>query len=135
MPLHKRETVREGLLDSLYADQDMRASLPSKLCPSDEMQPAEDQVDVISYPGGSFHNRFNPRVGASDEQDEPDAETHGDEADHRRQQTGMAPIASLQSALQRRSDHCQQHAEKNRNPDGRDRPHEEHGGDGEPEFA
>ena len=41
MPLHKREPVREGILDSIYADRDMLSGLPSQHCPGDEMRPAE----------------------------------------------------------------------------------------------
>src|SRR6202034_31317 len=41
MPLHKRETFREGMLDSLYADRDMLAGLPTHHCPGEEMRPAE----------------------------------------------------------------------------------------------
>jgi glutamate decarboxylase len=41
MPLHKRETVREGMLDSVYADRDLLASLPSKDFPTREMRPDE----------------------------------------------------------------------------------------------
>ena len=41
MPLHKRETVREGMLDSLYADRDMLAGLPTHHCPGQEMPPLE----------------------------------------------------------------------------------------------
>ena len=41
MPLHKRETVREGMLDSLYADRDMLAGLPTHHCPGEEMPPVE----------------------------------------------------------------------------------------------
>lgn len=41
MPLHKRESVREGMIDSLYADRNMRVGLAAHHCPSDEMRPAE----------------------------------------------------------------------------------------------
>ncbi len=41
MPLHKRESVRESMLDSIYADRNMRAGLAAHHCPSDEMRPAE----------------------------------------------------------------------------------------------
>ena len=41
MPLHKRETVREGLIDSIYADRDMLSGLPSHHCPGEQMPPAE----------------------------------------------------------------------------------------------
>ena len=41
MPLHKRESVREGLLDSVYADRDLLSTLPSKDFPTREMRPDE----------------------------------------------------------------------------------------------
>ena len=41
MPLHKRETVREGMLDSIYADRDLLSTLPSKDFPTREMRPDE----------------------------------------------------------------------------------------------
>ena len=41
MPLHKRESVREEMLDSIFANRDLMASLPSKLCPPAEMLPTE----------------------------------------------------------------------------------------------
>ena len=41
MPLHKRESVREEMLDSIFANRDLMATLPSKLCPTVEMLPAE----------------------------------------------------------------------------------------------
>ncbi len=41
MPLHKRETVREGMLDSVYADRDLLSTLPSKDFPTREMRPEE----------------------------------------------------------------------------------------------
>ena len=41
MPLHKRETVREGMLDSVYADRDLLSTLPSKDFPTREMRPDE----------------------------------------------------------------------------------------------
>src|SRR6266545_1819232 len=64
-----------GILPSLSAPVSFKRLLGAALdlgvrCDY-EMQPAQDQVDVIAYPRGGFHNRFNPRVGASDEQDEP----------------------------------------------------------------
>ena len=43
MPLHKRETVRDQLIDSVYADQGLKAALPQTHCPDDEMRP----VDVM----------------------------------------------------------------------------------------
>ena len=33
MPLHKRETLRDQLIDSVYADQGLKASLPATHCP------------------------------------------------------------------------------------------------------
>jgi glutamate decarboxylase len=47
MPLHRRETVREGLLDSLYADRDLLCSLPSDRFPTPEMK-AEDAYQCIA---------------------------------------------------------------------------------------
>ncbi len=41
MPLHKRETVRDELLDSIYANRDLMATLPSSSCPHVEMLPGE----------------------------------------------------------------------------------------------
>ncbi len=41
MPLHKRESTREQLADSIYANRDLLAVLPSKKCPTVEMLPAE----------------------------------------------------------------------------------------------
>jgi glutamate decarboxylase len=43
MPLHKRETIRDQLIDSVYADQGLKAALPQTHCPDDEMQP----IDVM----------------------------------------------------------------------------------------
>ena len=43
MPLHKRETIRDQLIDSVYADQGLKAALPATHCPDDEMRP----VDVM----------------------------------------------------------------------------------------
>ena len=40
MPLHKSD-LREDLLDSIYANRDLMATLPSKACASVEMLPAE----------------------------------------------------------------------------------------------
>jgi glutamate decarboxylase len=47
MPLHTRESVREGLLDSLYADHDMSSCLPSSRFPVKEERP-EDMFQCIS---------------------------------------------------------------------------------------
>jgi glutamate decarboxylase len=47
MPLHKRENLRDQLIDSVYADQGLKASLPATHCPSDEMRP-EDVMRAIS---------------------------------------------------------------------------------------
>jgi glutamate decarboxylase len=41
MPLHKRESVREGMLDSVYAERDMMAKLPSRRFPTNEMRPSD----------------------------------------------------------------------------------------------
>ncbi len=41
MPLHKRESVREEMIDSVYADQALKAPLPSTHCPSAEMEPTD----------------------------------------------------------------------------------------------
>jgi glutamate decarboxylase len=41
MPLHKRETVREQMLDSIYGNRDLNATLPATGCPTAEMQPGE----------------------------------------------------------------------------------------------
>jgi glutamate decarboxylase len=47
MPLHKRESVRDEMLDSVYADLDLRRVLPSVRCPAGERRPAE-VVQAIS---------------------------------------------------------------------------------------
>ena len=47
MPLHKRENLRDQLIDSVYADQALKAPLPSTHCPSDEMRP-DDVMRAIS---------------------------------------------------------------------------------------
>ena len=47
MPLHKRESVREDMLDSVYADRDLMATLPSKRFPAGEMR-ATDAFQAIS---------------------------------------------------------------------------------------
>ena len=41
MPLHKRESVREEMLDSVYADLDLRTVLPSYRFPPGEMRPSD----------------------------------------------------------------------------------------------
>src|ERR1700723_2927973 len=43
MPLHKRESIRDQLIDSVYADQGLKAALPATHCPDDEMRP----IDVM----------------------------------------------------------------------------------------
>ena len=47
MPLHKRENVREHLIDSVYADKALKAPLPSTHCPTEEMRPS-DVMQAIS---------------------------------------------------------------------------------------
>jgi glutamate decarboxylase len=47
MPLHKRESEREEMLDSVYADRDLMATLPSKRFPVREMRP-NDAFQAIS---------------------------------------------------------------------------------------
>ena len=47
MPLHKRENLRDELIDSVYADQGLKAPLPATHCPSDEIRP-EDVMRAIS---------------------------------------------------------------------------------------
>ena len=34
MPLHKRESLREEMLDSIYADPSQKSALPSTHCPT-----------------------------------------------------------------------------------------------------
>ena len=41
MPLHKRENIRDDMLDSIYANRDLMAKLPSTVCPHVEMLPVE----------------------------------------------------------------------------------------------
>src|SRR3984957_7516397 len=41
MPLQKRESVRDEMLDSIYANRDLGANLPSHICPHSEMLPIE----------------------------------------------------------------------------------------------
>src|SRR5271170_2733586 len=41
MPLHKRENLRDQLIDSVYADQALKAPLPATHCPSEEMRPQD----------------------------------------------------------------------------------------------
>ena len=47
MPLHKRVPIRDELLDSVYAGEDLKTSLPSHKFPEDEMRP-EDAFQCIS---------------------------------------------------------------------------------------
>ncbi len=47
MPLHKRVSVRDELLESVYAGKDLLTSLPSHRFPADEMRP-EDAFQCIS---------------------------------------------------------------------------------------
>jgi glutamate decarboxylase len=47
MPLHKRVSIREELLDSVYAGKDLRTCLPSHAFPANEMRP-EDAFQCIS---------------------------------------------------------------------------------------
>jgi glutamate decarboxylase len=47
MPLHKRTTIRDELLDSLYAGKDLLTTLPSHFFPPEEMRP-EDAFQAIS---------------------------------------------------------------------------------------
>ena len=47
MPLHKHESVRDELLDSVYAGKDLLTRLPSNLFPPGEMRP-EDAFQCIS---------------------------------------------------------------------------------------
>ncbi len=47
MPLHKRESTREQLIDTIYADPSQKAPLPSSRCPTQEMRPSE-VVQAIS---------------------------------------------------------------------------------------
>ena len=46
MPLHKRESVREEMFDSLYADRELHARLPLSRCPTKEMR-SEDAFQAI----------------------------------------------------------------------------------------
>jgi len=41
MPLHRRESVREELLDSVFADRELGATLPSERFPREEMRPVD----------------------------------------------------------------------------------------------
>ena len=47
MPLHKRVSIRDELLDSVYAGKDLKTCLPSHLFPANEMRP-EDAFQCIS---------------------------------------------------------------------------------------
>jgi len=47
MPLHKHESIRDELLDSVYAGHDLLTTLPSHLFPKAEMR-KEDAYQAIS---------------------------------------------------------------------------------------
>ena len=47
MPLHKHESIRDELLDSVYAGKDLLTGLHATIFPSDEMR-AEDAYQAIS---------------------------------------------------------------------------------------
>jgi glutamate decarboxylase len=47
MPLHKHESIRDELLESVYAGRDLLTALPSHHCPDDAMRP-EDAFQAIS---------------------------------------------------------------------------------------
>ena len=47
MPLHKHESIRNELLDSVYAGKDLLTTLPSHLFPKVEMR-KEDAYQAIS---------------------------------------------------------------------------------------
>jgi glutamate decarboxylase len=47
MPLHKREPKRSGLLDSVFANQDLRNALPTNRFPTGQMRP-DDAYQAIS---------------------------------------------------------------------------------------
>jgi len=47
MPLHKHESIRDEVLDSVYAGKDLLTRLPSNRFPADEMRP-EDAYQCIS---------------------------------------------------------------------------------------
>jgi glutamate decarboxylase len=47
MPLHKHESIRDELLDSVYGGQDLLTSLPSHRFPNEEMRP-DDAYQAIS---------------------------------------------------------------------------------------
>ncbi len=47
MPLHKHVSIRDELLDSVYAGKDLFKALPSHRCPDDAMRP-EDAFQAIS---------------------------------------------------------------------------------------
>jgi glutamate decarboxylase len=47
MPLHKHVSIRDELLDSVYAGKDLLTALPSHRCPDDAMR-AEDAFQAIS---------------------------------------------------------------------------------------
>ena len=59
MPLHKRESVHDELIDTVYADQALKAPLPSTHCPSAEMRPADVMqaiTDELMLDGNSRMN-------------------------------------------------------------------------------
>ena len=47
MPLHKHESIRDELLDSVYAGRDLLTTLPSHTFPKEEMR-REDAFQAIS---------------------------------------------------------------------------------------
>ncbi|MGP0110438.1 MAG: pyridoxal-dependent decarboxylase, partial [Acidimicrobiales bacterium] len=47
MPLHKHQSIREDLLDSVYAGQDLLTTLPANRFPKQEMRP-DDAFQAIS---------------------------------------------------------------------------------------
>ncbi len=47
MPLHKRESIRQEILESVYAGQDLLTQLPSHLFPKEQMR-SEDAFQAIS---------------------------------------------------------------------------------------
>src|SRR5215469_12749274 len=59
MPLHKRESVREEMLDSIYADRELHSRLPSSRFPTRECRP-EDMfqciVDELMLDGNARQN-------------------------------------------------------------------------------
>jgi glutamate decarboxylase len=47
MPLHKRQSIRDAMIESVYAGQDLLTTLPSHRFPADQMRP-EDAFQAIS---------------------------------------------------------------------------------------